>query len=166
MSKRLDLALKHYLDYLQIFDDATLARKAKIERQTASRILRFVDEKKTALSAMSLSKVCRKIEKLAVAAGCDYSWDAPGWWMLKADDLLDILKMCELDTLYKMRVTLNGRLEVAKKILDKKQVKVTNEVLKKLCEATGSYPEEIAERYVRAYERKEMQDEEKQERTA
>lgn len=161
MSKRLDLAIKHYLDYLQIFDDATLARKAKIERQTASRILRFVDEKKTALSESILSKALRKIEKLAVENGCTYSFDAPGWWMLKSDDLLDILKMCEIATLYEMRVTLDGRSDVAKKILDKKQVKVTTDVLKKLCEATGSYPEEIAERYVRAYERKEMQDAQK-----
>lgn len=141
-------AIKYYLDFLKIDDPVALSEAVGLREYQAEKILNFVNGLQPSYTEHAAVGIGKDIEAFAALKGCPYNVDFPGKWRLRKADVLDILGLCEIKNAYELGQKINNP-EVACRIFyGKRPIQVHPRTLKRLCELTGSLPEELADRII------------------
>ena len=141
-------AIKYYLDFLKIDDPVVLSQAVGLREYQAEKILNFVNGLQPSYMERTAFLIAKDIEALAIAKGCPYNVDFPGKWRLRKADVLDILGLCEIKNAYELSQKINNPEAAYRIFCGKRPVQVHPRTLKRLCELTGSLPEELADKIV------------------
>lgn len=145
----LQKAMKYYLDYLQADTADKLANVLRIGRDQAQKVLNFVNDVKPSYREKQAIEFCKELESVAVVRGCACCIEAPGKWQLKTEDLLDILNLCEIRSAKDLALRIGVSHVVYALFAGKKDISIHASTLNRLCEVTGSLPEEIADKILK-----------------
>lgn len=144
----LQRAIKYYLDFLKIDNPEDLEDVFDLKEFQAKKILNYANGLQPSYTDHAAFLIAKDIEAFAVLSGCPYHIDFPGKWRLRKADVLDILGLCEIKNAYELGQKINNP-EVACRIFyGKRPIQVHSRTLKRLCELTGSLPEELADRII------------------
>lgn len=141
-------AIRYYLECLDVVAVDKLSDLLDIKQAQAQKIINFAYGRAPAYGTCMCKIYCRYLEQTAREKGFPYSIDAPGKWRLNIDDVRDILSLCEIRSMYDCEKLIGGNKALPKKLMwgKEKHAYVYASTLKRLCEVTGSLPEEIAEK--------------------
>lgn len=142
----LQKAMKYYLDYLKADTADELAEVLRFGQDQAQKVLNFVNGVKPSYREKQAIEFCKELESVAVVRGCACCIEAPGKWQLKTEDLLDILNLCEIRSANDLALRIGVPHVVYALFAGKKDISVHASTLNRLCEVTGSLPEEIADK--------------------
>lgn len=141
-------AIKYYLNFLKIDDPVVLSEAVGLREYQAEKILNFVNGLQPSYTERAAFLIAKDIEALAIAKGCPYNVDFPGKWRLRKADVLDILGLCEIKNAYELGQKINNPEAAYRIFYGKRLIQVHPRTLKRLCELTGSLPEELADKIV------------------
>lgn len=146
--KNLKNALWYYLNCLDADSPEMLGSILGIKPEQAVKIINFVYGRTPAYGKAMCMNYCRYLEQTAHEKGFPYSIDAPGKWRLNIDDIRDILSLCEIRSIDDCAKLIGGDKALSKKMMwgKEKHAYVYASTLKRICEVTGSLPEEIADK--------------------
>nr|DAQ01497.1 MAG TPA: hypothetical protein [Caudoviricetes sp.] len=146
--KNLKIAVRYYLNCLDADSPEMLCSILGIKPKQAVKIINFAYGSSPAYGTHMCGIYCRYLEQTAHEKGFPYSIDAPGKWRLNIDDVRDILSLCEIRSIDDCATLIGGDKALSKKLMwgKEKHAYVYASTLKKICEVTGSLPEEIAEK--------------------
>lgn len=146
--KNLKIAVRYYLNCLDADSPEMLGSILGIKPAQAVKIINFAYGRTPAYKTCMCKIYCRYLEQTAREKGFPYSIDAPGKWRLNIDDVRDILSLCEIRSIDDCATLIGGDKALSKKLMwgKEKHAYVYASTLKKICEVTGSLPEEIAEK--------------------
>ena len=141
-------AVRYYLNCLDADSAETLGGLLGIKPEQAIKIINFAYGRSPAYGMHMCMAYCRDLEQIARDKGFPYSIDAPGKWRLNIDDVRDILSLCEIRSIDDCSKLIGGKKELSRKLMwgNEKHAYVYASTLKRICEVTGSLPEEIAEK--------------------
>lgn len=140
----LQKAMKYYLDYLKADTADKLAEVLRLGQDQAQKVLNFVNGVKPSYREKQAIEFCKELESVAVVRGCACCIEAPGKWRLKTEDLLDVLDLCEIRSANDLALKIGVPHVVYQLFAGKKDIAVLSSTVNRLCEVTGSLPEEIA----------------------
>ena len=141
-------AMLYYLTCLDAVTVDKLSDLLDIKPKQAEKIINFVRDKSPAYGQATCEVFCKDLEMIARAQGYPYSLDSPGKWRLNIDDVRDILSLCEIRSIDDCTKLIGGAKALSKKLMcgKEKHAYVYASTLKRICEVTGSLPEEIADK--------------------
>lgn len=141
-------AMRYYLECLDAVTVDKLSVLLDIKPKQAEKIINFVRDKSPAYGQTTCEVFCKDLEAIARAQGYPYSLDSPGKWELNVVEVRDILGLCEIRSIDDCATLIGGDKALSKKLMwgKEKHAYVYASTLKKICEVTGSLPEEIAEK--------------------
>ena len=141
-------AIKYYLDFLKIDNPEDLEDVFDLKEFQAKKILNYANGLQPSYTDHAAFLIAKDIEAFAVLSGCPYHIDFPGKWRLRKADVLDILKLCGIKDVRKLTEKTRNSDLAYRIFCGKRPVQVTSHTLKRLCELTGSLPEELADKIV------------------
>lgn len=144
----LSFSLKYYLDALGLRNEKELAEALVCKDTTAHKILLFQGGKTDIMSTSYAIQLIHRLEQEAVKKGIECILEAPGKWETKPEDLLDILSLCELNRMEALLDIFHLHRKICQKVLNGQSVTVLPNTIRKLCEATGSLPNELATKVI------------------